>query len=169
MRRTLLDTFEDSSATAAAEMALVMPFLVALLFGSFELGTFFHHQHIVAKAVRDGARFAGRQAFASFPCNTELPAGQTSTRIKEVVLYGKISPTTGDQTRLPYWKTTNGIGVRVSCLPDKGSFSGIYENQTSVPRVIVSAEVPYPSLFGILGIKEGLKLSAKSEAAVVGA
>ena len=54
----------NSSGTAAAEMALVTPLLMALMFGSFELGNYFYTSHIVAKAVRDGARYASRRGFS---------------------------------------------------------------------------------------------------------
>ena len=43
------------SGVAAVEMALVAPLLLALLFGSVELGKYFLDQHVVVKAVRDGA------------------------------------------------------------------------------------------------------------------
>ena len=46
-----------NTGAAAAEMALVLPILIALMFGSFELGNYFLNQHVVTKAVRDGLRF----------------------------------------------------------------------------------------------------------------
>ena len=50
----------DSRGAAAAEMALVLPLLLVILFGSLELGNYFMNEHTLIKAVRDGARFAGR-------------------------------------------------------------------------------------------------------------
>src|SRR3546814_6926809 len=55
-------------AAAAAEMALIMPFLIILMFGSSELGNYFLSEHVVAKAVRDGTRYAARRAFTDFSC-----------------------------------------------------------------------------------------------------
>ena len=48
----------DRRGAAAAEMALVTPLLLVILFGAVELGNYFYNEHIVVKAVRDGARFA---------------------------------------------------------------------------------------------------------------
>jgi len=46
--------FSNKDAAAAAEMAIVTPILVSLMFGSFEMGNYFLSEHVVAKAVRDG-------------------------------------------------------------------------------------------------------------------
>ncbi|MGL5837065.1 MAG: TadE family protein, partial [Sphingorhabdus sp.] len=59
---------------AAAEMALVTPLLMIIMFGAFELGNYFYSQHVVTKAVRDGARFASRSLPIDVDC-TALPAG----------------------------------------------------------------------------------------------
>src|SRR3546814_8876490 len=59
----------DRSGAAAAEMALVSPMLIILMFGSFELGNYFLDEHVVLKAVRDGARYAARQNFTTMPCS----------------------------------------------------------------------------------------------------
>ena len=58
----------DVRGAAAAEMALVLPLLILIMFGSFEMGNFFWESHIANKAVRDGARFAARQNFTDMPC-----------------------------------------------------------------------------------------------------
>ena len=65
MLRRLL---RQSSGAAAVEMALVTPLLMVLMFGSMELGYYFYSQHVVTKAVRDGARFASRQGFDKYNC-----------------------------------------------------------------------------------------------------
>ena len=49
----------DVHAAAAAELALVLPLLLIIMFGSFEIGNYFLNEHILVKAVRDGARVAG--------------------------------------------------------------------------------------------------------------
>jgi hypothetical protein len=53
-------------AAAAAEMALVMPLLLTILFSLVEAGNYFYTEHVLVKAVRDGARYAGRQDFSFF-------------------------------------------------------------------------------------------------------
>ena len=64
----------QDSGSAAAEMALVTPLLIALMLGSMELGHFFYSEHVVVKAVRDGARYASRQGFTNFTCPNTINA-----------------------------------------------------------------------------------------------
>src|SRR3546814_6902005 len=65
-------------------MALVSPMLILLMFGSFELGNYFLDEHVVLKAVRDGARYAARQNFTTMPCSGTLTA---DAAIKNLVRY----------------------------------------------------------------------------------
>ena len=85
----LISLWRDRNGAAAAEMALVAPLLLILMFGSFEVGKFFWDEHLVTKAVRDGARFAARQSFASMPCGG--PA-TNEAQIRNVVRYGNPAP-----------------------------------------------------------------------------
>ena len=86
----------NRSGAAAAEMALVTPLLVILMFGSAEIGKFFWDEHLVVKAVRDGARFAARQSFASMPCGG--PAANDA-QIRNLVRYGTPVVTATDKPR----------------------------------------------------------------------
>jgi hypothetical protein len=65
----------DCRGAAAAEMALVLPLLLIILFGSLELGNYFMNEHTLVKAVRDGARFAGRQTFTNYTSCSGSPGG----------------------------------------------------------------------------------------------
>ena len=58
--------FRDRAGAAAAEMALVTPLLMIIMFGAMELGKYFLDEHVVAKAVRDGARYAARRSFTDY-------------------------------------------------------------------------------------------------------
>src|SRR3546814_16622191 len=69
-------------------MALVWPMLILLMFGSFELGNYFLDEHVVLKAVRDGARYAARQNFTTMPCSGTPTA---DAAIKNLVRYGNIA------------------------------------------------------------------------------
>jgi Flp pilus assembly protein TadG len=163
MRVRLASFMRDCSGVAAAEMALVTPLLIVLLFGAFESGNYFWNEHIVIKGVRDGARFAGRQSFDKFSC-----AAVTNTTalaaIKNLTRTGQAS---GGTARLSGW-TDSQVTVTVSC--DSGTTTGIYTGHTGgAPRVKVSATVPYTSLFGTVGFNTtGLSLSASAESAVMG-
>lgn len=147
-------------------MALVTPLLLTLMFGSFELGNYFMDNHVVAKAVRDGARYASRLGFNGSSCDAVSAnlLGQSST-ISNITRTGEMS---GGNARLPGW-TNAMITVAVDCRTG-GAYAGIYSEMTGgVPVVIVSADVPYNSLFGAMGFRStGLMLRARSESAVMG-
>ena len=163
MRRGPNSLFGNRRGAAAAEMALVIPFLVTVLFGSVEMGRYFLDSHIVAKAVRDGARFAGRQSFTSMPCGGS-PTNETD--IKNLVRTGTTS--TGANSRLAYWTNPATITVTITCDSTTSyTASGIYVNATGgARRVTVTAAVPYQTLFGFtLG---SLNVPGRSEAAVMG-
>ena len=146
-------------------MALVLPFLVVLMFGGAELGYYFYNQHQVVKGVRDGARYAGRQSFVSLNCDTPstIPS-DVETAIKEITRTGQIS---GGTARVPGW--VNGdITVTVTC-PATAITTGIYQEETNAPQVNVAASVSYDSLFDGVGVIDSTyTLSASQQAAVMG-
>ena len=165
MRAPLTSFVRDRGATAATEMALVTPLLVFLMFGAFEMGNYFHQEHIVAVAVRDGARFAARHSFADFSgCAV---ASDVVTDTRQVTMNGAVS---GGSTRIGGWTDPGTITVGATCYDDRTySNAGIYaDNADGSPAVKVEATVDYQPLFGILGFLSNLKLYARSEAAVIG-
>jgi Flp pilus assembly protein TadG len=165
---------QDRKGAAAAEMALVLPFLIALMFGAFELGHFFWSEHKVVKAVRDGARFAGRQPFTKFSCSSSniiVGSGNNSadtTTINQIKNLTRTGNVAGSGNPLVRGWTNAQITVSVGC-PSTTLTTGIYKGMANAPRVTVSAAVPYPSLFGSLGFNAlSLNLNARSQAAVMG-
>jgi hypothetical protein len=161
--------WRDRSASAAAEMALVTPLLIVIMFGSMELGKYFWDEHLVVKAVRDGARFAARQNFADMPCGG--PAAK-ETEIKNLVRFG--NTTAAGQPRLYYWTDNATIFVTITCYANAGVggarvYDGIYTARANVPVVRVRAEVPYTPIVGSIGFEAGgLTLNAYSESTVMG-
>ena len=75
----LARVFHHDGGAAAAEMVLVLPFLLVLMFGSAEMGNYFLDEHGLVKQVRDGARYASRIPLeANYTCpNTVNPAAKT--------------------------------------------------------------------------------------------
>jgi hypothetical protein len=152
-------------------MALVVPLLVTLMFGSFELGKYFWDEHLVVKAVRDGARFAARQSFASMPCGG---TAANETEIRNLVRYGKPTVTDTDQPRLYYWTDPATVTVSITCYDNSGTdgariYDGLYSDRAVVPVVTVTAAVPYtPVVGGVVSLNSGAQLNASSEAAVFG-
>jgi TadE-like protein len=173
MVRLVFQLWRNERGAAAVEMALITPLLVTLMFGSFELGNYFLSEHVVVKAVRDGARYASRQPFASLPCSSLTPVAVVTTsgvgqNIDHLVRYGKLNAVAGtDKERLAGWASATLVSVK--CAPP-ATYSGIYKGKESnVAVVIVSASTSYQSLFKRLGFTStSLTLQATSEAAVMG-
>lgn len=143
---------------------MITPLLITLMFGAFELGNYFWNDHIVAKAVRDGARFASRQSFSTMPC---AGAATNATAINNLVRFGNIAGT--GSPRLASWNNASMVSVTLSCGA-ASTYSGIYAGATAtIPVVTVSADVPYRSLFQRIGFDaRSLRLRGRSQAAVMG-
>lgn len=158
---------KSNHAAAAAEMALVTPFLIILMFGSFELGNYFLSEHVVAKAVRDGARYASRQSFTNFTCPSSVNSSVV-TNTQNVTRTGQVAG--GGSARLAGWTVATTVSVTMSCTAiTGGNYSGIYKGMSNVPKVKVSAIVPYRSLFYVLGFtRSSPQLVSESEATVQG-
>lgn len=167
------------SGSAAVEMALCLPLLLGLAFGSVELGNYFLSEHVLVKAVRDGARFAARQSFTAYDC-TDGSADQAIvvTPTENVVRTGLPA---GGTDRLPNWSTAT-FSVTVECIQQvttgKDSagnavteqMEGIYAGSTDGAQVVtVSASVPYRPVLAAFGFSGfGLSLNASQEATVSG-
>jgi Flp pilus assembly protein TadG len=175
--RRLVRLLSATSGGAAAEMALVLPLLLAILFGSFELGNYFMNEHTLVKAVRDGARFAARQSFSAYPdCSTVDSTVLSNTR--NVVMNGYLS---GGSVITPNISASD-ITMSVSCASTAGgqNMLGIYRSRLSsncngaaangcAQIVTVTAAVPYRSILGSFGFSGvGMTLNATSQAAVTG-
>ena len=163
--------------SAAAEMALVTPLLLLILFGSTELGKYFMDEHIVVKAVRDGARYAARQPIANYVSGASgcqsTPPTAIEDATKNIVRTGNAA---GSGQRLGYWTDSSTVTVTVACFASSGgqSMDGIYSGLTyggtavGAPVVTVSAAVDYVPLFGLFGFSTAKTLSASQQAAVTG-
>ena len=149
---------------AAAEMALMLPLLLALMFGGFEAGHYFYTEQKIVQAVREGARYAGRRPFADFPCGGATAAGAV-TAIRNVTRTGTVSGTT---PRIVNWNA-NDITVSHTCNAGYGGV-GIYKaNTAGAPVVTVTAAANYPSLFGAFGfIDNTFQVRSSSQAVVNG-
>ena len=157
----------DCDGTAAAEMAMVLPLLLALLFGTFELGHYFLSEHVVQKAVRDAARYAARLPMINYP--SCVPTSAATAQIQRVARTGR-PDNGGASQRLQGWTADTMTTVTLTCTAT-GTYTGIYTQfPTGVVVVRVSASVPYPSLLGTMGLAvPSLTVGAASQSAVFGA
>ena len=153
---------------AAVEMALVLPVVLALMFGSVELGNYFMNEHSLVKAVRDGARFAARQNFSTYTACSGEPGGSTVSDTKNVVINGYLS---GGAAITPNISASD-ITVETACSASSGgqTMLGIYRGRATGAQIVtVSATVDYRSVLGLMGFSGfGLTLNASSQAAVTG-
>lgn len=151
----------DQAGAAAAEMALILPLALALIFAMMEGGHFLWSQHKVVKGVRDAARYAGRLDFSNYSCPSTF-SGSTAT-IQNLARTGQLS---GGTAKVPGW--VNGdVTVSVSCSTGQ---TGLYDViGGNAPKVKVSAAVAYPSLFGALGFtNSAITMRAEAESPVMG-
>lgn len=154
----------DDGAAAAAEMALVTPLLLVLMFGSFELGNYFLSEHVVQKGVRDAARYASRLPISDYPSCT--PTSDAELRIQRVARTGAPD---GTALRLRGWSADTMTSVTLTC-DTSGTHTGIYTVYPfpdGVPTITVAASVPYPSVLAAIGFgSSSLTLNAQSQAAI---
>ncbi|HMI74677.1 MAG TPA: TadE/TadG family type IV pilus assembly protein [Steroidobacteraceae bacterium] len=168
--------YRNVRASAAAEMALVAPLLAVLMMGSAELGNYFYSEHILMKAVRDGARYAARQSFTYYPapCTQGAAVGDpVLTNTRTLVKTGVLS---GGTDRLVNWNATT-ISVTMNCATTATDLSASTQNMTGIylnraggaPLVTVAASVPYTPVLAAFGFRGvGLSLNASEQAAVMG-
>ena len=158
----------DRGGSAAAEMALVLPLLMVILFGCLELGNYFMNEHRLVKAVRDGARFAARQDFTNYPSCSGDVAEPALSDTKNVVMNGVMS---GGSIITPNIQLSD-ISVTTACATSAGgqTMAGIYTGRTTGAQIVtVSANVNYQPVLAIAGFTGiSLTLNAASQAAVSG-
>lgn len=178
MIRIVGELCRNDSGAAAAEMALVLPLLLVILFGSVELGNYFMNEHSLVKAVRDGARYAARQSFTYYSGCSGEPDAPVPDDTRSVVINGYLS---GGTTLTPNISPSD-ITLSVGCASAAGGqdMLGIYRSRFGgtcdgasangcAQTVTVSARVNYRPIlaaFGFTGV--GVHLNASSQAAVQG-
>ena len=168
----LSQLIRDNRGASAVEMAMVAPFLILLTFATVELGYLFYSEHILAKAVRDGARYAARQPFSAYDMGACALSSDAESRTRRLVRTAQLA-TAGRPGRLPNWNESDEastVAVTVVC-DNSGSYAGVYATNSNVAAAVtVQASVPYTSLFGLVGFAtSGLILGSQSQAAVTGA
>ena len=158
----------DRRGAAAAEFALSLPLLVALMVGFLESGRYIEEVHIVTKAVRDGVRYAARQPFTSYGCaagmgTVNISSTPLGAAIKRYVRTGSVA---GVTPRLQHWTNDDTVSILVIC---NSSSSGIYSGLTGgAPVVQIHANVPYTPLAGEVGWHMEMALHARAQSAVMG-
>src|SRR6476646_8367082 len=105
--------YGSRSGAAAAEMALVAPMLLAIMFGTMELGYYFYSEHVVVKAVRDGARFASREKFTDYDCASNTVDASAIADTQRVTRTNQVA--SGGTARLAGWTSDASVSVTMFC------------------------------------------------------
>lgn len=169
-----LELFIGERGAAAAELALITPLLLTMLFGALELGNYFLDEHALVKQVRDGARYASRLPLEdNYTCPSTVDAS-AQTNISNVTRTGTVDGSGTGRFTADYWtRTCTGVPqtltVTIRCV-DQNDYSGVWADwDGDIPVVTVSAAVDYRSLLGTLGLGDpSLCLRAESEIPVMG-
>ena len=147
---------------------MLLPLMILLLFGGFEGGHFIWTQHKLVEAVRNGARYAGRLEVTKV-CDGGASI-VTAAQIDEIKLLTRTGQLQNPAMHplIPGW-TNDQIAVSITC----GAFvdTGIYDElgEAGPVAVVAASGVPYPSLFGGLGIFDpGIRMNARASAPVIG-
>lgn len=153
---------------AAAEMALIVPLAVLILFSSIEAGHYIYQEHQVVKGLRDGGRWAARQSFDVINCRggsaSTIPTA-TQTAIKNLVRTGQLANGTA---RISGWADTD-ITISVTCPAAAEAQTGIYDSGEPAPQVTISTNFSYNSLFDGLGVlTDSVSLNGSHQATVMG-
>ncbi|HEU0311065.1 MAG TPA: TadE family protein [Sphingomicrobium sp.] len=166
--------FSDGSGAAAAEMALVLPLLLTLMMGSVELGSYIYNEHILVKAVRDGARYAARQNFANYSACSGEPGGTVPAETRALVRTSLLAGGSDRFADIEDVDITLAVSCTTTAAPITGpteTMEGIYRGAANgAPIILVSASVSYTPVigtaFGFSGV--GFNIVATEEAAVMG-
>ena len=141
-----------SSGSAMVETAITIPIMISLMVGGVDFGMAFSAHATVGKSVRDAARYLGSLPTTA-ACRTWAIANA-----KNLAVFGKLNPGTGDSALISGWQTDGGTDNNVSVDCSNPSI------------IIVSAKAPYNTLMlgAVLPGIGTLTLSAQHEEQSIG-
>jgi Flp pilus assembly protein TadG len=137
MRRSLIKTVcRETSGTALAEAAIVLPLLVLMLGAAAEIGRFMYYYNTLAKATRSSARYI---------CTRELDGSQSPSanlnEAKNIAVYGNSAGTGTKVLNDPNFTTGN-----ISISPTSGTPQTVTVSITGYSFVPIFAIGPMQSL-----------------------
>ncbi|MDE2383162.1 MAG: pilus assembly protein [Alphaproteobacteria bacterium] len=157
----------ETDGAVLVEMAVVIPMLATLGFGTLEFGYYFYDRQIIESGLRDGARYAAGRPYN--PSN----ATQTAQVISDAKNIATTGTNSGGTPRLSWWTTTN-VTVAYSTVANPntcgtGNTQACYRYSGSVPLVTVSTSVTYPQLgfLGVLGLSD-ITIATSHQERVIG-
>ena len=153
---TMVRLGRDRQGTAVLETAIILPILVLLLFGLMEMGRALQQHHVLAKSVRDAARYLARVPLAC-PAGGDPNWAAVRSTAQHLAATGQLS---GGQPLVAGWTEASFTIGDPACE----SWSG-----RNVQVITVSADVPYQDLglLGILGLAP-MRLAAANQQVHIG-
>jgi len=152
----LLSKFRSAQdGIAAVEFAIIVPFLLIILVGMIDFGRLLTDYEAANKSVRDASRFLARvrmdcTAAGTGPATGYLVDTSYATLAQNLALTGNTAtPTTGSYL-LPYWTDPATVDMSVTCVANGGTYAGVFADLAFIPRITVTANVPFSFLFGTI-------------------
>ena len=145
---------DDRRGIAAVEFAIVLPFLMIMLFGTIEISRALYHYHAVTKSIRDATRYLTRVGMTcggagTGPLANYLDTAADETVAKNLAISGDVStPAAASDYLLAHWTDTTTITGTVDCLINANQFAGVYSDMANIPVVTLTANVPFDFLWG---------------------
>jgi Flp pilus assembly protein TadG len=158
---------------ASVEFAIVVPVLLIMLIGLIDLGRLVTDYEVANKSVRDAARFLARArmdcpAAGTGPASGYLINAAFATQAQNLALTGKTTtPTTGSYL-LAYWTDPASVDMSVTCVTNAGAYAGVFTDLAFIPRITVTANVPFSFLFGsfVIGSASTTLVAAHTEVGI---
>ncbi len=144
--------FKETKGTAIVEFAIVLPLLLALLFGIIEFGILFYNKAVITNASREGAR-AGIEASEPRLLDTDNSSTDPCA-----------SPATIDKIARCYC-LNNLVGLTAGNPAPTTTVSGYASNATLGQELTVTVEYDYQFRFVpsfIPGIGNGITLRGET-------
>ncbi len=126
----------DRRGAAAAEMALMLPVLMLVMFGIFEFGRLVHDYHVINKGVRDAGRYLSR---LDLSCPGAAVSAATLAEARNLAMTGNIG---GGNILLYYWNDPTTVVVNTNCSAT-GGYAGAFAGDPEIASVVVTADVPF--------------------------
>jgi Flp pilus assembly protein TadG len=158
----------EQHGTSVVEFAIMLPFLVVLLFGGIEFGLLLYNQQVITNASREGARAA---IVGHCSGGSEVTVRKTDAEISQIVTDYCIDPNDTSEKRLITFNTTNNPPSTTvtpspsDCTPGPGG-SGLTVGDDVTVTVTYNYTFLVPSLIGFGSTKQlGAKTVMKMESA----
>ena len=145
---------DDRRGIAAVEFAIILPFLMIMLFGIIEIGRALQHYHAVTKSMRDATRYLTRVEMTcagagTGPLANYLGKAIDETNAKLLALSGSIvDPPAASDYVLADWTDPTTISGTVNCVPNVIPYAGVYNGVANIPVITLTANVPFAFIWG---------------------